>query len=57
MTFGGQFILDWDDVVNSSDPRGTALEFAQSLFAYSCDLCEWDPTLAASAERIPPPVS
>ncbi len=57
MTFGGQFILEWDDVVNSSDPRGTALEFAQSLFAYSCDVCEWDPTLAASAERIPPPVS
>jgi hypothetical protein len=52
----GEFILDWDDVVASSDPHATALEFARSAFRHSCAVCAWDPILAASAEGIPPPI-
>jgi len=53
----GEYILDWDDVRTGPDPRGLALEFARSAFRHACAVCEWDPTLAASAEGTPPAVS
>jgi hypothetical protein len=52
----GEYILDWDDVRTSSDPRGAALEFARSAFQHSCMVCGWDTGLAASAEGTPPPL-
>jgi hypothetical protein len=52
----GEHILDWDDVRDSADPHAYALEFARSAFSLACDVCEWDPGLAASAEGTPPPV-
>jgi hypothetical protein len=52
----GEYILDWDDVRASEDPRGFALEFAQSAFRHACMVCGWDESLAASAEGTPPPV-
>jgi hypothetical protein len=51
------FVLDWDDVIMSPDPRATALEFARSAFEHACAVCAWDPALAASAEGNPPPVT
>jgi len=54
----GEYVLDWDDVVASPAPRSTALQFARSAFKFACDVCGWDPVLAASgAEGLPPPVS
>jgi hypothetical protein len=53
----GLYVLDWDDVVASPDPHATALEFARSAFQHACQVCEWDPALAASADGNPPPVS
>ncbi len=53
----GEFVLDWDDVRSSADPRSTALDFARAAFHHACVTCEWDPTLLASAEGTPPPVS
>jgi len=52
----GEYIMDWDDVRSSPDPRGAALEFARSAFQHACLVCGWDPALAASAEGTPPPV-
>ena len=52
----GEFVLDWDDVIASPEPRATALEFARSAFRHACAVCAWDPALAASAEGTPPPV-
>jgi len=52
----GEYVLNWDDVVVSSDPHASALEFARSAFQHSCTLCEWDPALPASAQGNPPPV-
>ena len=52
----GEFILDWDDVCAAPDPQAYALEFARSVFRHACSVCEWDPTLMASAEGSPPPV-
>jgi hypothetical protein len=52
----GEYILDWDEVRAAPDPRAEALEFARSAFRYSCQVCGWDPELAATAEGRPPPV-
>jgi hypothetical protein len=53
----GEYILDWDDVRSSPDPRAVALEFARSAFSYACSVCGWDSALAASAEGRPPPLA
>src|SRR5262249_39362137 len=52
----GEYILDWDDVRTAADPRGAALQFAQSAFHHACLVCGWDTELAASAASRPPPV-
>ena len=53
----GLFVLDWDDVLAAEDPHAAALEFARSSFRHACEVCEWDPALAASADGRPPPVN
>lgn len=53
----GEFVLDWEDILSEPDPHAVALEFAQSAFQYSCDVCAWDPVLAESAKGSPPPIS
>lgn len=52
----GLYVLDWDDARAGADPHATALEFAHSVFAHACTVCEWDPELAASVDGTPPPV-
>jgi hypothetical protein len=52
----GEFLLDWDDVIASSDPHGTALQFGRSALAHGCRACAWDPMLAASVQGQTPPV-
>jgi Family of unknown function (DUF5996) len=52
----GEYILDWDDIRSVPDPRAAALEFARSAFRHACEACQWDMTLAASADGTPPPV-
>jgi uncharacterized protein DUF5996 len=53
----GLYVLDWDDVRASGEPRAFALEFARSAFQHACLVCGWDERLAASAEGAPPPVA
>jgi hypothetical protein len=52
----GEYVLDWEDVIAASDPRGLALEFARSAFQHACLVCGWDSELADSAKGEPPPV-
>ena len=52
----GEYVLDWEDVRNSADPHAYALEFARSAFSHACEVCEWDPALAATALGEPPPI-
>ena len=49
-------MLDWEDVRTSGDPHAYALEFARSAFTHACQVCEWDPALAATALGDPPPI-
>ncbi len=52
----GEYILDWEDVLAAPDPHAAGVEFARSAFRHACQVCDWDPALAASAEGKPPPV-
>jgi len=52
----GEYILDWDDIRASDDPRAAGVQFARSAFRHACLVCDWDPALASSAEGQPPPV-
>jgi hypothetical protein len=52
----GEYLLDWDDVRSAPDPRAVAVDFARAAFRHACAVCEWDESLAGSAEGRPPPV-
>jgi len=52
----GLFLLEWDEVRASDDPHAAALAFARSAFQHACLVCDWDETLATSAEGVPPAV-
>jgi hypothetical protein len=52
----GEYLLDWDDVIASADAYGSAVKFARSVILHACTVCDWDPTLAASAGGVPPPI-
>jgi Family of unknown function (DUF5996) len=52
----GEYVLDWDDAVAAPDPAGAVLTFARSAFRHACHVCDWDLSLAATAEGDPPPV-
>jgi len=54
-SLGGEFVLDWDDVVSSPQPYEVALGFARSVVLHACTVCGWDPELSASVEGNPPP--
>jgi hypothetical protein len=53
----GEYLLDWDDLRASADPRREALDFALSAVRHACTVCDWDPQLASSVQGIPPPVA
>lgn len=51
----GEYLLDWDAVIATEDPFGTAASFGRALIAHACDACDWDPSLTESATgRLPP---
>ena len=52
----GEYVLDWDEIRESPDPRALALDFARSAFGHACAVCDWDPALAATAQGVPPPI-
>ncbi len=52
----GEYVLDWDDIRESPDPHAVAVEFGRAAFRHACEVCGWDPALAATAEGVPPPI-
>jgi hypothetical protein len=53
----GLYALSWGDIASEPDPHAVAVGFARSAFQHACIVCDWDPSLAASAEGSPPPVN
>ena len=52
----GEYVFNWDDVCAAPDPFHAALDFGLSVIGHACELCRWDPVLAASAEGDTPPI-
>jgi hypothetical protein len=52
----GEYVLEWEDIRGRPDRHAVAVEFARSAFRHACVVCGWDPTLAATAEGVPPPI-
>jgi Family of unknown function (DUF5996) len=52
----GEYVLNWADVRTADDPHAESVRFARSAFVHGCAVCEWDPSLSASAEGQPPPL-
>jgi hypothetical protein len=52
----GEFVLDWDEVLSAPEPGQAAMEFGRSVIAHATVVCGWEPSLASSAEGVPPPV-
>jgi hypothetical protein len=52
----GEYVLDWEQACATQDPHRAGVEFARSVFRHACELSDWDPALAASAEGTPPPL-
>jgi hypothetical protein len=46
----GEYLLDWDVVISGPEPHVSALQFARSVVAHACTVCDWDPALSASAQ-------
>jgi hypothetical protein len=53
----GEYVLDHEALAAEPDPHAAALAFARSAFDHACVVCDWDPTLSASAAGTPPPVT
>ncbi|HET8743025.1 MAG TPA: DUF5996 family protein [Gaiella sp.] len=53
----GEYIVDLDDLSRTPDPHAAALDFARAVFRHACHVCDWDTSLAASADGVPPPVT
>ncbi len=51
-----EFILNWDDVRAAPNPDRVAPDFGRSAVENACSVCGWDPDLAASAQRVLPPI-
>jgi Family of unknown function (DUF5996) len=52
----GEYVLDWEDIRKTQNPRAQAVEFARSAFRHATAVCEWDPALAATADGVPAPI-
>jgi len=52
----GEYVLEWDDLLDRRDPHAVALAFGRAVVAHACEVCGWDPALAGSAQGTPPPV-
>jgi hypothetical protein len=52
----GEYVLEWSDARNATDPRVAALQFARAVVRHACSVCGWDPVLSASADSEPPPM-
>ena len=53
----GEYLLDWDELRGSADPRRAAIDFGLSVIRHACLVCGWDSALAASAAGVPPPLT
>lgn len=52
----GEYVLDHEEAAATADPEKAVVEFCGEIFAHACNVCDWNPALAASAAGSPPPI-
>jgi hypothetical protein len=52
----GEYLLDDASLVTDAEPHATAVAFGRAVVRHACLVCGWEPSLAASAEGLVPPV-
>ena len=53
----GEYLLDHEEAAAADDPEQAVIDFCGEIFRHACDVCDWNPALAASAAGDPPPVN
>jgi hypothetical protein len=53
----GEYLLDHEEAAATDDPQRAVVDFCAEIFAHACNVCDWNPALAASAAGDPPPVN
>ena len=52
----GEYVLDHEEAAATGNPEQAVVDFCGEIFSHACDVCDWNPALAASAAGDPPPV-
>lgn len=52
----GEYLLDHEAAAATDDPAQTVIDFCGEIFSHACNVCDWNPALAASAAGNPPPI-
>jgi len=53
----GEYLLDHETAAAADDPAQAVIDFCGEIFSHACNVCDWNPALAASAAGDPPPVN
>jgi hypothetical protein len=53
----GEYVLDHETAAATGDPEQAVIDFCGAIFSHACEVCDWNPALAASAAGDPPPVN
>lgn len=53
----GEYLLDHEEAAATGDPERAVVDFCNDIFMHACDVCEWNPVLAAGMTGEHPPVS
>jgi len=52
----GEYVLDHAEAAATGDPEKAVVDFCGEIFSHACNVCDWNPALAASAAGSPPPI-
>ena len=53
----GEYLLDHETAAATGDPEQAVVDFCGEIFSHACNVCDWNPALAASAAGDPPPIN
>ena len=53
----GEYLLDHETAAATGNPEEAVVDFCGAIFEHACEVCDWNPALAASAAGDPPPVN
>lgn len=52
----GEYLLDHEEAAATGEPEQAVIDFCTEIFTHACEVCDWNPVLAASGTGNPPPI-